>query len=218
MPRAAAARAAGRGDGQNLDFDALVQERWVRGIWKALGRQVTSIDVVGEGDDFLYLDLNTESVPEPHFHHYDFVTNCGTTEHVANQYNSFKVVHDLTRPGGFMYHSLPCCGMTSHGFFSYNAKFFQLLALANGYVFHDAFITADPALRPLDEESRKLMRQDKEFLKETPHGQPDHLIRDFQTTDAGIRVCLQKPQSSEPFKPPLDIRADDVDVYGGRVG
>ena len=211
------ALAAAAGAGRDIDVEGLIRERWIRDIWKGLGRQTTSIDVVGSGDDFLYLDLNFDAVPEAHRERYDFVTNCGTTEHVANQFNSFKIVHDLTKPGGYMYHSLPCSGMTNHGFFSYNAKFFLLLALANNYTFLDAFMTVDPTVRCLDEETRRLMRQGKPFLKDTPHGSADHLTQDFKATDAGLRVCLQKPNGSEPFKPPLDVRALDVDVYGAKT-
>ena len=198
----------------SVNVDALMSERWIPALWTALGRTTTSIDVVGSGDAFLNLDLNFDTVPDAHRERYDFVTNCGTTERVFNQYNSFHVIHDLTKPGGYMYHSLPSAGYTSHGFFTYNTKFFLLLALVNNYKFLDAFMTVDPNPKPLDAQSRSLMRQEKDFLADSVHGHADHLTRDFLATDAGIRVCLQKPLSGGPFKPPLDIRAENVDVYG----
>jgi len=216
--RSALAALAGPLGVPDADIDKLMAERWIRDIWKAFGRRITSIDVVGSGEDYLYLDLNSDTVPPEHRGRYDFVTNCGTTEHVMNQYNCFQIMHELARPGGYMYHSLPCSGLTNHGFFSYRPKFFSLLALANGYQFVDAFVTADPTLRPLDDESRAMMRQEKAFLSATIYGSAEHLVRDFQSTDAGIRVCLRKPLGDEPFKPPLDVRAENVDVYGGSTG
>ena len=36
------------------------------------------------------------------------------TEHVLNQYNSFKVIHEETRPGGCMRHQLPASGFPDY--------------------------------------------------------------------------------------------------------
>ncbi len=52
-------------------------------------------------------DLNRDDLPVRHRKAYDIVLNIGTTERVFNQYNSFKVVHEATRTGGFMVHHLP---------------------------------------------------------------------------------------------------------------
>ena len=79
------------------------------------------------------IDLNSGSLPFWKRRRYALVTNCGTTEHVLNQYNAFKLIHDATMVGGIMYHGVPMCGDFSHGFISYNPHFFFLLAEANGY-------------------------------------------------------------------------------------
>jgi hypothetical protein len=81
----------------------------------------------------LRLDLNSDSLPFLKRGRYALVTNCGTTEHVLNQYNAFKLIHDATAIGGLMYHGVPMSGEFYHGFISYNPKFFISLAEANGY-------------------------------------------------------------------------------------
>ena len=64
---------------------------------------------------------------------YDLVTNFGTTEHVANQLNAMKIIHDLTAVGGVMIHNVPLQGFMNHGLVNYNMKFFWMLARSNGY-------------------------------------------------------------------------------------
>ena len=79
------------------------------------------------------LDLNLDELPADHFGRYDLVTNEGTSEHILNQWNVMKVMHDAARPGGLVYHAVPLAGQFEHGIVSYNPKFFWALAEANGY-------------------------------------------------------------------------------------
>ena len=81
----------------------------------------------------LVLDLNFDAVPENCRGRYDLTTNHGTTEHVFNQYNAFKVMHDLTAPGGLMLHALPFTVHLEHGFFNYQPNLFDALARYNSY-------------------------------------------------------------------------------------
>jgi hypothetical protein len=81
----------------------------------------------------LQLDLNVDPLPLEQHSRYALVTNSGTSEHILNQYNVFKVIHDATVSGGLMYHGVPMAGEFSHGIISYNPKFFWSLAEANGY-------------------------------------------------------------------------------------
>jgi len=81
----------------------------------------------------LQLDLNTDPLPLERHGRYALVANSGTSEHILNQYNVFKVIHDATAPGGLMYHGVPMAGEFSHGIISYNPKFFWSLAEANSY-------------------------------------------------------------------------------------
>src|SRR5205823_3928504 len=93
-----------------------------------------------------------DDVPPEHRGAYDLVTNCGTTEHVVNQINSFRVIHDLTKPGGgYMLHDLPWSGMFNHGLVNYKPHLFWRLCESNHYSVVDMRLRAqvnDPAPLP----------------------------------------------------------------------
>src|SRR5262249_50608749 len=105
---------------------------WARDFWRWLGCRYAAIDIDGS-DGSIALDLNYDDVPASELGRYHLVTNFGTTEHVANQLNAFKVIHDLAAPGGLMIHHLPAHGMLDHGLVNYNPKFFWHLARSNRY-------------------------------------------------------------------------------------
>jgi hypothetical protein len=97
------------------------------------------------------LDLDSDTLPEAHRGRYDLVDNSGTTEHVLNQLNAFRVIHDAVKVGGMMCHVVPMADF-QHGFFSYGPKFFWALASANNYELVDfrAYISPTPAQVPAD--------------------------------------------------------------------
>jgi hypothetical protein len=49
-------------------------------------------------------------------------TNHDTSEHILDQRNTFKVIHDFTAPGGLMLHALPFTVHLEHGFFQLSAE------------------------------------------------------------------------------------------------
>jgi hypothetical protein len=61
------------------------------------------------------LDLDFDGIPTEHKGKYSLVTNFGTTEHVANQLNAFKIIDELTALNGVMVHELPAQGWFNHG-------------------------------------------------------------------------------------------------------
>jgi hypothetical protein len=101
-------------------------------LYTALGFDFHCIDVDPQFDS-IRLDLNFDECPPEHVGKYDFVTNHGTSEHLLNQQNFFKVVHDLTKPGGLMLHAVPFTAHIEHGFFNYQPNFFEALARYNSY-------------------------------------------------------------------------------------
>jgi hypothetical protein len=113
------------------------------------------------------------------------VVNAGTTEHVANQMNAFRIIHHLVRVGGIMYHELPAGGLIDHGLVGYQPKFFNMLANFNGYeALYIRFTAWGPAKIP-------------EYLrKQNPYG-GDTVI------DCSIRVALRKLHHL-PFVCPFD--------------
>lgn len=104
-----------------------------RDFWAWLGLDYASIDIDGTPGS-IPLDLNHDEVPADLIGRFALVTNFGTTEHVANQVQSFKIIHDLAAAGAIMLHVVPASGMLNHGFISYNPKFFWMLRRSNGYI------------------------------------------------------------------------------------
>src|SRR5215831_16885127 len=101
-------------------------------LYDALGVKYHCVDVDGRTGS-LVLDLNFDSAPEDHWNKYGLVTNHGTSEHILNQYNVFKMMHDLTAPDGVMVHAVPFTVHLEHGFFNYQPNFFEALARYNSY-------------------------------------------------------------------------------------
>jgi hypothetical protein len=107
-----------------------------RQIWQWIGLEYAATDIDGSPES-IPLDLNFDQAPEHARACYGIVTNFGTTEHLANQLNAFKAIHDLAAVDGLMIHHLPY-HTPEHGFFGYNLKFFWALARSNEYsvLFH----------------------------------------------------------------------------------
>lgn len=101
-------------------------------FWESLGFSYNAVEYGGHRG-VTSLDLNRDRVPYRLRSTFDLVVNAGTTEHVVNQDNAFRVMHDLTKVGGVMMHELPAGGMLTHGVVSYNPQFFWLLCRDNGY-------------------------------------------------------------------------------------
>jgi SAM-dependent methyltransferase len=105
---------------------------WLGDLMGRIGVDYTAFDIF-DGFKTVIFDLNEEDLGPQWRGAFDLVMNCGTTEHVLNQMNSFRVIHDATKVGGLMYHSLPMTGFLDHGYFNYNPRLFLELAQANGY-------------------------------------------------------------------------------------
>jgi hypothetical protein len=102
-----------------------------REFWKSLGFEYTAIDFDGHRDS-IAVDINREPAPEDLKGKFDLVINTGTTEHIVNQENAFRIIHDLACANGIMYHEVPA-GDWDHGLFNYTPKFFLLLHKFNDY-------------------------------------------------------------------------------------
>jgi SAM-dependent methyltransferase len=152
-------------------------------FWSALGFQRSAIDVEG---DAIRLDLNRGRVPRRLRGAFDLIVNAGTTEHVANQMNAFRIIHHLVRVGGVMYHELPAGGLVDHGLVSYQPKFFNMLANFNGYeALYIRYTAWGPSKIP-------------QYLRiANPYG-GDSVI------DCSIRVALRKLHHL-PFVCPFDV-------------
>src|SRR5262245_49155135 len=101
-------------------------------LYEALGIRYGCVDVDGRVGSVV-MDLNFDPVPDVHKGKYGLVTNHGTSEHILNQYNVFKAMHEFARPGGVFVHAVPFTVHLEHGFFNYQPNFFEALARYNSY-------------------------------------------------------------------------------------
>jgi len=176
-----------------LDADA----PFARDFWIALGFDYTAIDVDGSPGS-VPLDLNFDQVPAALRGKFGLVTNLGTTEHICNQMNAFKVAHDLTAPGGVMIHHLPAGGMLNHGLINYNPKFFWYLARSNDYKwlymsFYGSGNSYPIAANILD-------------FTQSYAPQPSEALRQREISDYAIMVAFQKTLDI-PFVAPIDVNS-----------
>jgi hypothetical protein len=178
------------GDLRHLDAEAPA----AREFWRWLGFEYAAIDIDGSPGN-IALDLNFDSIPAEAGNRYGLVTNFGTTEHVANQLNAFKVIHDLTAPNGLMYHRLPAQGMFNHGLINYNYKFFWMLARSNNY----KFIFAEYAQGAPYELPGNIVDFVFSITGSKPAG-----AGSLAAADSAICVVMQKTLAI-PFVPPLDV-------------
>lgn len=103
-----------------------------RYLYEGLGIKYNCVDVDGRAGT-LVLDMNFDEPPPEHHGRYGFITNHGTSEHMLNQYNVFKMMHDLCKVGGIIVHAVPFTVHLNHGFFNYQPNFFECLARYNSY-------------------------------------------------------------------------------------
>ena len=174
----------GRNDCSRKDVARFADGGYFGELLTACRFDYRSVDLIN-GYNTVLLDLNLHPAPEELRGRFDLVTNFGTTEHLINQLLAMKTVHDVTKPGGIIYHDLPMSGYLKHGYFLYTPVFFNDLAAANGYrIVRQCYSrSAAPVAAPA-------------FMRE--NGFPDPQITDF-----GIEFILQKT-SDAAFRMPLD--------------
>lgn len=104
--------------------------RLAREFYEELGcSRYVSID--GNGRGTVTADLN-RPLP-PGLGTFDLVTDFGTGEHVFNQYQVFKTLHDLCRRGGWIVFDRPTQGYPVHCYWLANECVWNDVAVANGY-------------------------------------------------------------------------------------
>jgi hypothetical protein len=164
-----------------------------RVLWEAIGFKYAALDFDGHRDS-IAIDLNRDAVPKTMRGAFQLLVNTGTTEHVANQDNAFKVMHDLICKGGVMMHELPAGGMMNHGLINYNMKFFWHLARENGYEVL-ALRMSSWETNPVPQniiDNNQHFHGDNDFLKTT------------STADFMITAIFRKV-SDAPYVTPLDL-------------
>lgn len=163
-------------------------------FWDWLSCPYLAIDIDGSPQS-LPLDLNFDEVPRKHRGRYQLVMNCGTTEHVGNQNQAMKVIHDLTAVGGVMIHTVPMQGFSNHGLINYTPKFFWMLSRGCRYRWLDMRITYE-APSPL---SPDIIGEIARFSLVGAER-----LKDYRVGDAGFTAVLQKTDAKS-FVPPIDL-------------
>src|SRR5580700_2983078 len=79
--------------------------RWSKNYYDLVGAAHVSIDWHGQ-NGALRLDMS-QPVAGFLFNRFDVLTDFGFSEHVQNQYQNWKNIHDIVKPGGIMIHELP---------------------------------------------------------------------------------------------------------------
>lgn len=109
-----------------------LNESFVGELFEKAGMEYRAFDIA-DGYRTQIMDLNHAVLPQNLRNHFDLVLNFGTTEHILNQYNCFKVIHDATKVGGYIHHSLPAMGYADHGYITYTSRCFFDIAGYNEY-------------------------------------------------------------------------------------
>lgn len=174
------------------DLKKLANLGYAKKMWEHMGYDYFCVDTSNEVEA-LNLDLNFDEVPAERHESAQLVMNMGTTEHVANQIQAFKIIHDFTAVDGLMYHNVPFQGYQTHGLINYTPKFFWMLCRSNNYEFLDFSIQA----------SAKNESIHPDILLSIEQTQNKWGTNNFQTTTSGIRVLLKK-KTSKSFVPPFD--------------
>ena len=175
-----------------IDLKKLASLGHAKKMWEHMGYDYICVDTSSEIET-LGLDLNFDDVPESKRGCSELVLNMGTTEHVANQIQAFKVIHDITAVGGLMYHNLPFQGYQTHGLVNYTPKFFWMLCRSNEYEFLDFSIQ-------YGEPEENIHPDIIQSIQLTGNRVP---TEKFVSTTSGIRTLLRKKKSSG-FVPPFD--------------
>jgi SAM-dependent methyltransferase len=167
-----------------------------RRFWTSLGWDYTAVDYVG---DAIRIDLNRNRAPWRLRRSFDLVVNTGTTEHVANQENAFRVIHDLTKPNGVMLHEVPCQGLMTHGLVHYTPKFFWYLCRENMYEVLSLQVSADgPCDIPQD-----VLDSNQKYGQGIVVAPENRMLQGFS-----IRAALRKREGRGRYRTPLDVPSE----------
>jgi hypothetical protein len=165
-----------------------------RHLHENLGFRYDCIDIDANFGS-LTLDLNFDQVPPEYRNRYGLTTNHGTTEHIFNQYNAFKAIHDLTKPGGLMLHGLPFTVHLDHGFFNYQPNLFEALARYNSYRTHGIWVALDWTLSSFVPWQPQLL----DFL--VMNAKTTHLLLVLQEKMYDTEFCIPIQGVYEPMVP-----------------
>jgi hypothetical protein len=170
----------------------------IEDLMAAADFEYIAFDTFSEGKTRKF-DLNFDGFPESLCGTFDVVANYGTSEHVANQYNLFKVAHDALKVGGVMHNFLPFFGGINHGLFNYHPKFFTTLIANNSY-------------QPLYWDFSDVFKSGEDYYKDLSTAGSGSAWESKYMGTALMNIIFKKTASA-PFRPPTDaVLAGDIHV------
>lgn len=89
------------------------------------------VAIDGNGRGTVLADLNHAVAPK--LGQFDLVTDFGTGEHIFDQAQVWRTLHDLCRPGGYIVFDRPAQGYGDHCFYLITIGLVRDIAAANGY-------------------------------------------------------------------------------------
>ena len=175
-------------------------EAFIGELFETAGMQYESFDIAA-GYKTRIVDLNRAALPAKLRNRFDLVLNFGTTEHILNQLNCFKVIHDATAVGGFIFHSLPAVGYVDHGYITYTGRCFFDVAGYNEYevlaCWFDGPSGGNSLLQSFESYSSHFpaLRKALDDLSQTDHGRS---LKALKVPDIAINVVYRKVKD-KPF-------------------
>ena len=157
----------------------------VKLIYQALfnHKSYAAIDLDPGPDYRIQQDLNLTFNLNQQF---DVCINNGTSEHVFNQFNFFKAMHDHTAINGVMIHWTPCLGYHDHGFYNVQPGLVYDLAHANGYKMLQANLVTRQKMYDL-----------------SPHMLRPEIVRQNPDLDEALACVIMKKTTDAAFQVPL---------------
>lgn len=188
-------------------------EAFIGELFEAAGMHYESFDIAA-GYRTTVLDLNHAVLPQGLQRKFDLVMNFGTTEHILNQLNCFKVIHDATKVGGHIYHSLPAVGYVDHGYITYTGRCFFDVAGYNDYELVACWFDGPHGANNIFDSLRSYSGSFPALMKALEQFDQNGALRDLVIPDIGINVVYRKTRD-KPFWGALESSTSVGVIPGG---
>lgn len=176
----------------------VANESFVGELLEAVGISYLSFDIA-KGYKTEIFDLNTMALRGALVGSFDTVVNFGTTEHLMNQLNAMRVIHNAVRPGGHIVHELPSLGYIDHGYITYTPRFFFDLAGHNEYEVVDFAYRGPQKGKPIMD----IVGDYKTYFPMLRDYTPGPEVGNFAATDFALYIVLKKVKN-QAFKSPME--------------
>ncbi len=188
-------------------------DAFVGQLFEKAGFVYNAIDIA-DGYRTTIVDLNHQAAPDDFVGKFDLVLNFGTTEHLLNQYNAFRFIHNSVKVGGYIVHSLPCVGYSNHGYLTYTPRCFFDLAGFNEYevtdFWYDAAEADNDLYAPLRDYATYFPALTQTIANSTTMSGSE-IVTALNVPDVSIFIVMRKVKDT-PFVGPMETSTSVGDV------